>query len=138
MADVKSSLPLEVAVFFNKVYSPALVAVLLLTFIFKAVTLPYPPNALGLEVAFVFFFACIEWARLHLASRGNRMELISPTFFSLCLSVPAAVFLAYMMSLQVYVLRLDQVACGIALVFVGVEALLEVLAIAAFWRASRW
>lgn len=29
------------------------------------IMLPYPPGAIGLEVAFVFFYAIIEWTRLH-------------------------------------------------------------------------
>ena len=66
------------------------------------------------------------------------MELIGPTLLSLCLAVPAIVFHAYMVALQVYVLRLDQVVHGISLAFVGVEVLFSVLAIVAFWRASRW
>jgi hypothetical protein len=33
-------------------------------FIFKAVVLPYPPNVLGLEVAFVFLYGIVEWVRL--------------------------------------------------------------------------
>ena len=100
--------------------------------------LPYSPNALGLEVTFVFFYALIEWARLHRARRGNRTELIGPTLYALCLGVPVAVFHAYMLSLQTYVLRLDQVVNGIALAFLAVETLFGALAIVAFWRSSRW
>ena len=138
MADAKSSLPLAVATYFHGLYSPALVVALLLTFIYKGVMLPYPPSALGLEVAFVFVFALIEWARLHQASKGNRMELIGPTLYALCLAVPVAVFHAYMFSLQTYVLRLDQIVNGIALAFLAVEVLFSALAIVAFWRSSRW
>jgi len=137
-SDMKSSLPLEIAVYYNKFYAPALIIVCFLTFIYKGILLPYPPNALGLEVAFVFLYGFIEWARLHLASRGNRVELISPTFLSLCLAAPTIVFHSYMISLQVYVLRLDLIIHAIALIFVGVQVFFEILAILSFWRASRW
>ena len=100
--------------------------------------LPYPPSALGGEVAFVFVFALLEWLRLRLASRGNRVELIWPLFLSLCLAAAVAVFHAFMLSAQVYVLRLEQVVHAIALAFLATETLFALLAMLSFWRASRW
>jgi hypothetical protein len=43
--------------------------------------LPYPPNAIGLEVAFVFFWGIIEWVRLKYGASwvGNdRREPLPP------------------------------------------------------------
>jgi hypothetical protein len=59
-----ASLPLEITLFFNRFYSALVFIVTLLIFIFKAVMLPYPPNVLGLEVAFVFLYGIVEWVRL--------------------------------------------------------------------------
>ncbi len=59
-----ASLPLEITLFFNRFYSALVFIVTLLMFIFKAVMLPYPPNVLGLEVAFVFLYGIVEWVRL--------------------------------------------------------------------------
>jgi hypothetical protein len=167
--------------------------------------LPYPPNAIGLEVAFVFFYAIIEAVRLHFgegptvaaraarpcarrptitahparvqpwqaplralrwrrgraarcnllttraasshprrphprraATKGNLLELVGPTLFSLLLSAPVIVFHAYMVQLQTYVLRLDQVINAIALAGVGVQVALGLAAALTFWRAQRY
>lgn len=59
-----ASLPLEVTLYFNGFYSALVFIITLLMFIFKAVVLPYPPNVLGLEVAFVFLYGIVEWVRL--------------------------------------------------------------------------
>jgi hypothetical protein len=64
MESSQASLPLEMALYFNGYYSAALFVVTLLMFIYKAVMLPYPPSALGLEVAFVFLYGIVEWVRL--------------------------------------------------------------------------
>lgn len=93
------------------------------------VSLPYPQAALGLEVAFVFLFALMEWGRLSLgelpcldvrgltqvatgaapsrpaiaASTGNRLEAASQLLASLALAAPVVVFHVYYMRLQTYV-----------------------------------
>jgi len=179
-----ASLPLEVTLYFNGFYSALVFIITLLMFIFKAVVLPYPPNVLGLEVAFVFLYGIVEWVRLRqgallrarastffyaglffalglrarpcppaitaplraprltlpsplcpprAASRGNRLESLGPLLFSLCLSAPVVIFHVYYLQLQTYVLRLDAVVQGIALAFVGAEALLQARAACAFW-----
>ena len=70
------------------------------------------------------------------ATRGNKTESIVPLFFSLILTAPIIIFHAYYISLQVYVLRLDVIIQAIALVFVGVEALLSLYTISAFSKAQ--
>lgn len=70
------------------------------------------------------------------ASRGNRLESVGPLLFSLCLSAPVVIFHVYYLQLQTYVLRLDVVVQGIALAFVGAEALMQVRAACAFWGNS--
>ncbi len=55
--------------------------------------------------------------------------------FSLLLAAPVLVFHIYFVSLQTYVLRLDQVIQAIALTFVIVECCCSVAAIAAFSKA---
>ena len=64
--DVKASLPLQISLFFHGLYAIALIPMTLLMYIYKAIMLPYPPNALGLEVTFVFVYALLEWVRLRL------------------------------------------------------------------------
>ena len=72
-ADVHASLPLQMSLYFGGFYAAALFVLTLLMYIYKAVMLPYPPNAIGLEVAFVFVYAGLEWARTRLGAReGGR------------------------------------------------------------------
>ena len=66
--DVRASLPLAMSLYFHGLYSAALVPLTLLMYIYKAAMLPYPPNAAGLEVAFVFVYAAVEWARIRLGA----------------------------------------------------------------------
>ena len=58
---------------------------------------------------------------------------MGPLLFSLCLGAPIVIFHVYYLQLQTYVLRLDAVVQGIALAFVGAEALLQVRAVCRFW-----
>ena len=93
-ADMSSSLPLQMSLYFHGLYVPVFVVLELLAFVYKGaaagrandlrrvarsrcspraptllwlagVMLPYPPNALGLEVAFIFAYCIVEWARMH-------------------------------------------------------------------------
>ena len=79
MESSAASLPLQIALFFNGFYSIGLFVVTLLMFIYKAVMLPYPPSALGLEVSFVFLYGIVEWVRLR---QGALLLLL---FFTCCL-----------------------------------------------------
>ena len=57
------------SLYFGGVYAVGLFILTLLMFIYKAVMLPYPPNAIGLEVAFVFFYGLLEWSRIRLGAQ---------------------------------------------------------------------
>lgn len=136
--DIKSLLPLQVSVYFHTVYAPAFFVLQLLLFIYKGVMLPYPTSAIGLEVAFVFAYGILQAFRLWMTSMGNKTESISLLVWGLCLSAPVVVFHAYMIRLQVYVLRLDQIINGIGLVFIGAEVILCLVAVVIFLRAQRF
>lgn len=96
--DVRASLPLQVALYFNGYYSAAFFVVTLLLFIYKGaprvarcdaawsaisqpltgpagIMLPYPTAAIGLEVAFVFAWAIVEAARIYLGAVCTAMEV---------------------------------------------------------------
>jgi hypothetical protein len=63
---------------------------------------------------------------------------MGPTLFSLALAAPVIIFHAYMVRLQTYVLRIDEVTNAIALCFVAAEVLFGLLALLTFWRAQRY
>ena len=89
--DIRANLPLQIALYFNGYYSAAFFVVTLLLFIYKGcvcmayiisyntifmllslflyclgVMLPFPTAAIGLEVAFVFAWAILEFSRIYL------------------------------------------------------------------------
>ena len=95
--DVRASLPLQVALYFNGYYSAAFFVVTLLLFIYKGapdgdefatlarttrtpdsagIMLPYPTAAIGLEVAFVFAWAIVEAARIYLGAASKTASFL--------------------------------------------------------------
>jgi hypothetical protein len=69
------------------------------------------------------------------ASKGNKLESAANLLFSLLLAAPVLVFHVYFISLQTYVLRLDQVIQAIALAFVAAECLFSAVALVNFSKA---
>ena len=69
------------------------------------------------------------------ASKGNKLESAANLLFSLLLAAPVLVFHVYFISLQTYVLRLDQVIQAIALAFVVAECLFSAVALVNFSKA---
>jgi len=59
-----------------------------------------------------------------------------PTLWGMGLAVLSIVAHVYFLQLQTYVLRIDQVVHGIALVFVGLEFMLAALTLPAFFSAA--
>ena len=88
-----------------------------------------------LEVILVFVYAGIEYARLFLATRGNKTETPGPLIISAVFSLGSIALLIYTLLLQIYVTRADVILSGIGLGFVGLELLLSVLAMLTFMRA---
>ena len=100
-----SSLPLQVCIYFNNWYNAFFTLVMIVLYIWKGTTLPYPPELSGLfsiEVVLIFILAGIEYSRLFLASSGNKTERAGPLIFALVLSLPSIVAYIYYLLLQVH------------------------------------
>lgn len=98
-----SSLPLQVLLFFNGWYDVAYIIAMSLLFAWKGTNLPYPDelrDMLGLEVAIIFLLAIIEYARIFMATKGNKTEQTGPLIMSLVLCLPAFTGYAYFLRLQ--------------------------------------
>ncbi|KAL1500687.1 hypothetical protein AB1Y20_013334 [Prymnesium parvum] len=137
-APIRSSLPLQVLLFFNGWFDALLVLVSLAMYIWKASVLPFPPELEGFlarDVALVFGLVLLEYSRLFLGSRGNKTERIAPLLWFLLLSLPALAVNIYFMLLQLYVTRLDLILNATALGFVCAEILLALLTIITFLTA---
>lgn len=99
-----SSLPLQVCLYFNGWYDAFFTIIMCVLYIWKANALPYPAELhgmLALEIVIVFILAGIEWARLFLATKGNKTERAGPLIMSTVLSIPSGVAFAYFLTLQV-------------------------------------
>lgn len=78
--DSRASLSLQMSLYFGGAYAVGLFILTLLMFVYKAVMLPYPQNAIGLEVAFVFFYGLLDASRVRLgegrgSARGGLMHV---------------------------------------------------------------
>ena len=135
---MRSSLPLQVLLYFNGWYDVVLVIIMFLLYIWKAAELPYPPEIRGtfaLEIALVFGLAIIEYSRIFLGSRGNKTEQTGPLIWFFVLSLPAVIINMYFLLLQVYVTRADLILNAISIGFVCAELVLALLTILTFMNA---
>ena len=135
---IRSSLPLQVLLFFNGWYDALFTVMMLVLYVWKANTLPYPAElhgVLSLEIALVFVLSIIEYARIFLGSRGNKTEQTGPLFWFVIFSTPALAVNIYYMLLQVYVTRLDLILNATSIGFVGAEVLLALLTLVTFVNA---
>ena len=99
-----SSLPLQVFLYFNGWYDVIFTLLMIVLYIWKGTTLPYPPELDGLfamEVILIFILAAIEWARIFLSTAGNKTERVGPLLWGILLGVPAIGANIYYLFLQV-------------------------------------
>mmetsp|Transcript_23105 Transcript_23105/g.54039 ORF Transcript_23105/g.54039 Transcript_23105/m.54039 type:complete len:144 (-) Transcript_23105:119-550(-) len=130
----RSYLSLQVLIFFNGWFDLLFVVVEYLVFLWKGLSLPYPPHTLGLECGLVALWAILEWARGFLGSMGNKTEQVVPTAWFLLLTLLGVLGNLYLVHYQIYVTRLEFVINIISFVFLGLEFILGILAIVGFAR----
>ncbi|KAK1159744.1 transmembrane protein 80-like isoform X1 [Acipenser oxyrinchus oxyrinchus] len=130
-----SSVPLQMLFFLNGVYYGFYFLATLLMVIYKSQVLSYPDGNLALDLALLFIMAILEAIRLYLGVRGNLKEEEVSVGISLALTVGSMLLSVYFMVWQTYVLRADVIVGAVLLVIYGLEAILDVTAIAAFASA---
>lgn len=128
----KSSLPLQILLFFNRVWAFLWFFVLLGVFIWKGVALPYPDHRLAPEILLLFAYLFLENLRLFLNSRGNKTENRLLLGLSMLLMLPSALANIYYIVFQIYVLRIDEIFNIISLIFLVLELIFGLYAIARF------
>lgn len=92
--------------------------------IYKAVVFPYPSSLLAAEATALSFLALIDAGRLALGHKGNLTQSRLPLILFIMLCAPVILGHVFFLQYQTYVMRLDQIINGIALVFVSAEVLL--------------
>mmetsp|Transcript_3065 Transcript_3065/g.7673 ORF Transcript_3065/g.7673 Transcript_3065/m.7673 type:complete len:143 (-) Transcript_3065:115-543(-) len=128
----KSSLPLQVLIFFNGCYVALWFLANIAIFIWKGVELPYPANRLGPEVFLIFAVVIVNVVRLFLGSKGNKTENRVLLIIFIVLSLFAALGNIFFIIFQTYVLRIEMVLNVISLVFIGLETLFAIFAMVRF------
>uniref|UniRef100_A0AC11D9J2 Transmembrane protein 80 n=1 Tax=Ovis aries TaxID=9940 RepID=A0AC11D9J2_SHEEP len=96
---------------------------------------PPPPlgsDCLVLDVTLLFLMGILEAIRLYFGTMGNLMEAEVPLAASLVLTVGVALLSAYFLLWQTLVLRADSALGALLLALHSLEAVLQVVAIAAF------
>eukprot|EP00968_Pinguiococcus_pyrenoidosus_P011351 scaffold913_cov233-Pinguiococcus_pyrenoidosus.AAC.6 len=132
-----SSLPLQVLVYFNGWFSTLFFLLALALFLYKRYSFFYAGNSFAWDLTMLFFLSVVDFARLFLASKGNKTEHAGALLWFICLTAPICVGYAYLLTLQTYVLRLDVVLCSLGLAFVGLEGLIGIFTCVQFMRAYR-
>ena len=135
-----SNLPLQVMLYFNAWYDALYVLIMIALYIWKGTALPYPGplgGLLALELCLIILLLALEYARLKLASRGNKTERATPLVLSLLLSFPAAYLFFYFMFQQVYVTRLDLILSITGLGFIALEMLISLLVVLTLRKQTR-
>nr|XP_012624952.1 transmembrane protein 80 isoform X2 [Microcebus murinus]XP_020142021.1 transmembrane protein 80 isoform X2 [Microcebus murinus] len=106
----------------------------LLMIVYKSQVFSYPPAYLALDLTLLFLMGILEGIRLHLGTRGNLTEAEGPLAASLALTVGTALLSAHFLLWQTLVLWADSALSAALLALHGLEAVLQVVAIAAFVR----
>jgi transmembrane protein 216 len=101
------------------------------TLIYKAVVFPYPTSLVGAEGTTLAFLAVIDAGRLALGHKGNLTQARLPLLLFLLLCAPVILGHVFFLRFQTYVMRLDQIINGIALVIVCAEVILALFIVLA-------
>ncbi|XP_068701595.1 transmembrane protein 216-like [Montipora capricornis] len=131
-----SSLPLQIFLFLNIYYAIIFCIAELLLYVYKGVLLPYPDTGvtLGIEIFVILLLAFFEGVRLFLGYKGNLAERTLSLGLSLVLGIPVLFIDLFILLWQTYVLRIEAILVGIALVFLGLEMIFSIFAIFTFKR----
>ncbi|XP_012507434.1 PREDICTED: LOW QUALITY PROTEIN: transmembrane protein 80 [Propithecus coquereli] len=133
-AMVLSSVPLQMLFYLSGMYYALYFLATLLMIMYKSQVFSYPPAYLALDLTLLFLMGILEGIRLHLGTRGNLTEAEGPLAASLALTVGTALLSAHFLLWQTLVLWADSALSAALLALHSLEAVLQVVAIAAFVR----
>ncbi|XP_034978096.1 transmembrane protein 80 [Zootoca vivipara] len=131
-ASVLSSVPLQILFCLNVVYYIFYFLATLMMIIYKSQVFTYPDDFLALDLILLFIMAVLEAIRLYFGTKGNLTEEEYPLGISLVITAGSIILSIYFLVWQTYVLRADVIINVVLLVTCGLEAILQVIAIAAF------
>lgn len=127
-----SSVPLQMMLYLSAAYGALYFLATLLMVTYKSQVFSYPPSHLVLDLTLLFLLGILEATRLYLGTKGNLTEAEVPLAASLVLTVAGALLCVYFLLWQTLVLWADSVLSATRLTLHSLEAVLQVVAIAAF------
>ncbi|KAM6393234.1 transmembrane protein 80 [Pluvialis apricaria] len=127
-----SSVPLQILFYINGIYYIFYFLATLAMIVYKGEVFSYPDDFLAPDLALLFIMAILEVLRLYLGSKGNLTEEEAPLGLSLVITVGSVILSVYFLVWQTYVLKADVIINAVLLFTYGLEAVLKVVAIAAF------
>ncbi|TMS32169.1 hypothetical protein L596_000048 [Steinernema carpocapsae] len=131
---MQSSLVLQLLLWANRFFSVAFFLVVGCLFVYKVYTGPYSKSVAWTDAWLLILFIPIELCRILWAERGNKTEAPGFLSFSLLLSFAVLALCVYLSAFQSYVLLLEFVFICIEALFVILESLISLAAIATFSR----
>ncbi|CAK5019413.1 unnamed protein product [Meloidogyne enterolobii] len=118
---MRSSLPLEILLYFNARYSTIFYIFLISVFVYKFSLMPYSLHVGICESFIVLLLGPIDFIRIHWARRGNLTETQAFLLLSILLSVASIIGCVYLLYFQAYLMFPEQIAvyAELALVIIG-------------------
>ncbi|XP_039326399.1 transmembrane protein 80 isoform X2 [Saimiri boliviensis] len=129
-----SSVPLQMLFYVSGTYCTLYFLATLLIITYKSQVFSYPHRCLVLDLALLLLMGILEAVRLYLGTRGNLTEAERPLAASLALTAGTALLSAHFLLWQTLVLWVDWALSATLLALHSLEALLQVVAVAAFTR----
>ncbi|NXI36026.1 TMM80 protein, partial [Galbula dea] len=127
-----SSVPLQMLFYVHGVYDIFYFLATLAMILYKSQVFSYPDGFLAPDLTLLCILAILEALRLHLGSKGNLTEEEAPLGISLVMTVGSVLLAMYFLVWQTYVLKADVILNALLLALLGLEAMLKLMAIAAF------
>uniref|UniRef100_A0A8C9ELB4 Transmembrane protein 80 n=1 Tax=Pavo cristatus TaxID=9049 RepID=A0A8C9ELB4_PAVCR len=124
-----SSVPLQVLFYINGFYYIFYFVATLAMIIYKSQAFSYPDGFLAPDLALLYSYQLFVFLQ---GSKGNLTEEEAPLGLSLVITVGSMLLSVYFLIWQTYVLKADVIINAVLLFTYGLEAVLQVLAIAAF------
>ncbi|XP_048215410.1 transmembrane protein 80 isoform X2 [Perognathus longimembris pacificus] len=132
--DVLPSVPLQMLFHLSALYNALYFLTTLLMILSKSQVFSYPWNCLVLDLTLLLLMGILEGARLYLGTKGNLMQAEVLLATSLALTAGGSVLSVHFMLWQTLVLWADSVLSTTLLALNGLEAALQLVAVAAFIR----
>lgn len=126
-----SAVLLQMLLCLGGAYAALYLLATLLLIAYKSQAFSYPQDHLVRDLTLLLLTGALEAARWHCGTKGNLTESELPLAASLVLTVASSLLSVYFLLWQTLVLWADSVLSATLLVLHGLEAILQVVAIAA-------